>query len=107
MILKGDTTKDLYLVGRGTLRLSTSGQPAKMHAASDFFLPPDQRDEIAIETEVVLYALSHADFVRVLEKAPQIIRVFEETTQNEPEPEALPQNGRIDILKMGIIYLTT
>lgn len=103
-VLKGDTT-DLYLVGRGNLRLTTSGQPAKMHKAGDFFggiSTPAQSDEIAIKTktEVVLYALSHTDFAKVLERAPQIIRVFEEREPKDQKDrrEVRPQNGRIDIL---------
>lgn len=103
-VLKGDTAKGLYLVGRGTLRLTTSGQSAKMHEAGDFFLLADQSDEIAIKTktEVVLYALSHTDFAKVLECAPQIIQVFEEREPNDQKDqrEVRPQNGRIDILKI-------
>lgn len=102
VVLKGDATKGLYLVGRGTLRLTASGQPAKMHEAGDFFFGVSAPDQIALETEteVVLYVLSHADFARVLEKAPQIVRVFEEPDQNESEPESLPQNGRVNMLKI-------
>ena len=102
VVLKGDVAKGVYLVARGTLRLTASGQPAKLHEAGDFFRGASAPDQLAIETEteVVLYALSPADFARVLEKAPQIIRVFEETDQNEPEPEALPQNGRVNMLKI-------
>ena len=102
VVLKGEPAKGLYLVGRGALRLTASGQPAKMHEAGDFFRGVSAPDQIALETEteVVLYALSQADFARVLKKAPQIIRVFEENEKNEPEPEALPQNGRVNMLKI-------
>ena len=60
------------------------------------------RGDIETETEVVLYTLSHIDLARVLEKAPQLIRVFEKTDQNEQEEQhdTLPQNGRIKTIEI-------
>ena len=97
-VWRDEEAKSLYLIGRGTLQLREADQPFNRLKPGDFF-GGIQRDEIAIETEteVVLYTLSHIDLARVLEKAPQIIRVFEKTDQNEQEEQrgTVPQNGRI------------
>ena len=102
-VWRGEEAKRLYLIGRGTLQLRESDHPAKRLKLGDFF-GGMQHNEIAIETEteVVLYTLSHSDFARVLERAPQIIRVFEKTDQNEQEDQraAVPQNGRIKTIEV-------
>ena len=91
-VWRDDEAKRLCLIGRGTLQLRETGQPLKILKPGDFFRGID--DQLTIETEVVLYTLSHIDLARVLEKAPQIIRVFEENKQEE-QRETWPQNDRI------------
>ncbi len=102
-VWRDEEAKNLYLIGRGTLQLREADQPFNRLKPGDFF-GGIQRDEIAIETEteVVLYSLSHIDLARVLEKAPQLIRVFEKTDQNEQEEqrETLPQNDRIKTIEI-------
>ncbi len=98
-----EESKKLYLIGRGTLQLREADQPAKRLKPGDFF-GGVQCDEITIETEteVILYTLSHIDLARVLEKAPQLIQIFEKTDQNEQEEqrETVPQNGRIKTIEI-------
>ncbi len=102
-VWRDEEAKKLYLVGRGTLQMGEADHLAKRLKPGDFF-GGIQRDEIAIETEteVVLYTLSHIDLARVLESAPQLIRVFEKTDQNEQEEprETVPQNDRIKTIEI-------
>ena len=97
-VWRDDEAKRLCLIGRGTLRLRESDQPAKRLKPGDFFGGTDDLLTIETETEVVLYILSHIDFDRVLEKAPQIIRIFEDNEQEEPR-DTVPQNGRIKTIE--------
>lgn len=98
-IWREEEAKRLYLVGRGTLQLREAGQPLKMLKPGDFFGGKDDQLTIETETEVVLYTLSHIDFARVLESAPQIIRIFEKNEQEEPR-ETVPQNDRIKTIEI-------
>ncbi|MCE2434860.1 MAG: peptidase domain-containing ABC transporter [Candidatus Latescibacteria bacterium] len=102
-VWRDEKAKSLYLIGRGTLQLRETDQPDKRLKPGDFF-GGIQCDEITIETEteVVLYILSHIDFARVLEKASQLIRVFEKNAQDEQEDplEIVPQNGRIKTIEI-------
>lgn len=101
-VWRDEEAKGLYLIGRGTLQLREADQPVKRLKPSDFFGGTDDQLAIETETEVVLYTLSHIDLARVLEKAPQLIRVFEKTDQNEQEEQhdTLPQNGRIKTIEI-------
>ena len=101
-VWRDEDAKRLYLIGRGTLRLRESDQPSKRLKPGDFFGGNSDQLTIETETEVVLYTLSHNDLARVLEKAPQIIRIFEKTDQNEQEEprETVPQNGRIKTIEI-------
>ena len=97
-----EEAKSLYLIGHGTLKLSEANQSVKRLKPGDFFVGTDDHLTIETETEVVLYTLSHINLARVLESAPQLIRVFEKTDQNEQEEqrETLPQNGRIQTIEI-------
>ena len=100
-VWRDDEANGLCLIGRGTLQLREGNQPSKRLKPGDFFGGTDDQFAIETETEVVLYTLSHSDFARVLEKAPQLIRVFEKTDQNEEEQrETVPQNGRIKTIEI-------
>ena len=82
--------------------MKEADQPAKRLKPGDFFGGTDDQLTIETETEVVLYTLSHIDLARVLESAPQLIRVFEKTDQNEQEEqrETVPQNDRIKTIEI-------
>ena len=98
-VWREEDAKRLYLFGRGTLQLREADQPAKRLKPGDFFRGTDDLLTIETETEVVLYILSHIDFARVIERAPQIIRVFEDNEQEE-QRDTVPQNDRIKTIEI-------
>ena len=98
-VSRDEEAKRLCLVGRGILQLREADQPAKRLKSGDFFVGNFDHLTIETETEVVLYTLSHIDLARVLESAPQIIRVFEANEQEE-QRETVPQNGRIKTIEI-------